>query len=155
MITPESPGVCYAGTPVKVSQNAETSSGYLASIVTSETQCGDHSNPWLLEAAPGQHFKFTLYNFGAFIARRSGFKTGRHCRVYVSIKDVGDGKSVTVCAETKRIRMVHVSTSHIVEVRMMTGNANSTGYFMLHYEGRYHTHSLEWAMIWGEEQKWH
>ena len=138
VITPQFP-TCFSSRPVTVhttKRTTTTPSGYLASVITEKTQCGATDRPWLLDAAPGQQINFTLYNFGAVAARKTSVATETHCRVYAIIKDVDDGKSVTVCAGTKRIRMVYVSSSHVVEVRLLPGNANSTGYFLLHYQGQ-------------------
>jgi len=130
--------MCYVRRPVKVHATESTTttpSGYLASIITEKTHCGATDRPWVLDAAPGQQINFTLYNFGASFAKKTSDLTQRHCRVYAIIKDVNEGKSVTVCAGTKRVRTVHVSSSHLVEVRLLPGNAKTLGYFLLHYQG--------------------
>ena len=49
---------CYSN-----STNNVTTSGYLASVVTKETGCGNEFSPWTLLALPGQRFNITLMDF--------------------------------------------------------------------------------------------
>ena len=52
---------CRANDQLNVSSS---SSGYIASVVTSDTpHCDGSSHPWLIAGRPGQTVNFTLYDF--------------------------------------------------------------------------------------------
>ncbi len=51
---------CFGQEPVRVTET----SGYLASTITEETECGSTTSPWRLEVKAGQKISFTLYDFG-------------------------------------------------------------------------------------------
>ena len=65
--------------------------GYLASIVTEESGCGNADTPWLVSAEPGQRLNITLHDFAlstvvANVTSRHASSTRHHCHVYAIIK---------------------------------------------------------------------
>jgi len=55
-------GNCSSGQPVSVSR----SHGYLASVVTEQTQLGSEACPWLISTQRGQTVSVTLHDFGVW-----------------------------------------------------------------------------------------
>ena len=55
-------GNCSSGQPVPVPR----SHGYLASVVTEQTQLGSDACPWLISTRRGQTVSVTLHDFGVW-----------------------------------------------------------------------------------------
>ena len=137
-------------------------SGYLASIVTSDTpHCAGH--PWVVEVSRGQQLNLTLYDFsmhGNKMASDTGTKMAAasrtwrpdrnnglvSCREYAIIED-GD-KRFTVCGgsddASNRIGWTYLSSNSIVKIWMTAGVApTDMRRFLIQYDGQ----SLEIPII--------
>ena len=115
-------------------------SGYIGSLVTTESGCGTTETPWRVRAQPGQRINFTLLDFATVNASLTeGGRGASHCHVYVILKESRAGRSVTVCGGQGREKAIFTSTSHDVEVRVLTGASANARYFLLKYDGEWPT----------------
>ncbi len=124
--------------------------GYLSSQVASQWGCGSKDCPWVLQALPGQRINITLYDFS--IAARNTSHNIRHkpgfpqyCQEYAVIKDIQDkdnavptsARSAIVCGGEQRVKVAYVSTSHKVQVNLVTRKpGRNLEYFMFKFEGQ-------------------
>lgn len=114
--------------------------GYLASSVTERTGCGSIDCPWFIEAAKGQKINITLYDFGVQEVTDDRSKV---CHVYAIIKEKETSATMTVCADTDRIKEIRLTDSHTVEIRIVTKKRSEKDLsFMLKYEGKLNKHWL-------------
>lgn len=121
---------CQASYTVKV----PTPSGFLASVVTEQTGCGNTYRPWLIEVGLTQRINLTLYDFHTATASRNLMTT---CKEYLTIREETENREVSVCAGDQRIRHVYTSTSNRVEVHVANLRNPSQVAFLLHYEGTF------------------
>jgi len=61
-VTPPADSSCVEGQQLALSQ----SHGFLASIVTEQTQLGSADCPWLINGEPGQTISVILHDFGVW-----------------------------------------------------------------------------------------
>ena len=109
-------------------------SGFLASVVTEKTGCGNTYRPWLIEVGLTQRINFTLYDFHTATLSRSGPMA--KCKEYLTIREGSDaGQVVSVCGGKERERHVYTSKSNKVEVLFTNVRNPSMMAFMLHYQG--------------------
>lgn len=134
------PELCVSTPEVELS----AASQYLASIVTQETACGSTDCPWVIRVPPGQTIEIALYDFAAVSRVPTGSDV---CHVYAVIKEPVEQISHTVCAPTTREKVVHVSTTNVVEVRVMVNSNADEDYFALHYQGESGSRYRSGAMI--------
>lgn len=122
-------------------------SGYLASVVTSDTP-GCIGRSWELEAGQGQRINLTLYDFTAGLRPprdpghrfnkivRSGDDVIYGCREYAMVQD-GERETV-LCGATGKGRMgtIFLSTGNLVKVTMTAGiEPTDMQRFILHFKG--------------------
>ena len=115
---------CSSHRPVHVTNHT----GFLASITSAETGCGTSEAPWSIEALPGQRINITLLDFaGSDVVSSSADQTSdglaRVCRVYATIRESSDKRSMTVCGGESRVKTVHVSSEHQVELRVISSHS--------------------------------
>ena len=119
--------------------------GFLASVVTEQTGCGNTYRPWLIEVGLTQRINFTLYDFHTVTLSRSSLST---CKEYLTIREGSDSsQAVSVCGGHQRIRHVYTSKTNKVEVLFTTLRNPASMTFMLHYEGMSITVSLVYQFI--------
>ena len=151
--------LCHALRPVVVTNKT----GYLSSVVSTDTGCGTGDSPWLITLLPGQRINITLYDFttqpdagGHALASNSSSAGGsdvvggpgsaesqsRLCRVYATVHETNGARAVTICGGQLRQRPAYVTLGHVAEVRLNAavasiGDATVTSHvtFLLKYEG--------------------
>ena len=95
----------------------------------------------MLQAQPGQRINVTLYDFA--IANRNTSHNIRHrpgyplyCHEYAVIKENNVPRSATICGGDQRIRVAYVSSTHKLEVNLVSRKpGRNLEYFMLKFEG--------------------
>ena len=119
--------------------------GHLSSWVTATDGCGSASCPWVVEALPGQRLNVTIFDFSISARNSSSARGGKprpgyplYCHEYAVIKETEVPRSTTICGGDYRERVAYLSTSHRVEVTIISRNvgAASMEYFLLQYKGR-------------------
>ena len=130
---------CQSSTYLKLTQP----SGHLASLTTSELGCGSALCPWLIQVQPGQRINITVIDFS--LAYRNSSHNIRHrpdlsfplyCHEYAMIKETQVPRTTTICGGDVRHKQAYVSSSHRVEIRIVSRQSNRNGeHFMLHYQG--------------------
>lgn len=139
----------------------EGQSGYIASIVTSDTpSCDGSRQPWSIRAAIGQRIDLTLYDFAlerdaapfastsATAVRTSsrdsvglprgepGTETGRRCRQYGLLEDSRPRKTFVICGGQTRIRQLYTSEGEIVKIWITAGiGPKDLQRFVIQYSG--------------------
>lgn len=110
--------------------------GYLSNQVTEETGCGSSSAPWRIEASAGQTINVTLIDFSAL--ERSTVTSSERCvHAYVHIIEGDLGINKTVCGTAERTRLVHTSTSNVVEIQVLLNDPDTTHRYMIYYTCKY------------------
>ena len=120
-----------------------TGTGYLSSLVASQLGCGSKECPWVLHAQPGQRINITLYDF-AIATRNSSSHNIRHrpgyplyCHEYAVVKENNVPRSATICGGDQRVRIAYVSSTHKLEVNLVTRKpGRNLDYFLLKFEGK-------------------
>lgn len=122
-------------------------SGYLASVVTSDTP-GCIGRSWELEAGQGQRINITLYDFTAGLRPprdpgdrfnkmvRSGDDVSSGCREYAMVQD-GERETV-LCGATGKGRKgtTFLSTENLIKVTMKAGiGPTDMQRFIIHFKG--------------------
>jgi len=155
VISPER-ALCHALRPVVLTNKT----GYLASVVSSDTGCGTGDSPWLITLLPGQRINITLYDFttqldtGHVLSSNStsagsdvmgsvsADSQTRLCRVYATVRETNGARAVTICGGHLRQRPAYVTLGHVAEIRLSTastsiGDVTVTSHvtFLLKYEG--------------------
>ncbi|ELU02936.1 hypothetical protein CAPTEDRAFT_222884 [Capitella teleta] len=125
-----SPKYCQPSSVIELRQPV----GYMSSLVTTETNCGSFDSPWWVAAKTGQTLRLTLLDFEEYLPS-VGQPT---CQVYVVIKEEGLQQAETVCASSAREKIVYISQSNTIEVRIVGGQSEEanrkTNHFLLKYE---------------------
>ena len=112
--------------------------GYLASV-TAPTEGGPNANacPWRVTVNPGQRVNVTLYDFNLVLPSDER-DSATVCQVYAIINERAASTDVTVCGGDRRQRMVYLSESNSIEIKVMTITDDERhGHFLLKYEGRF------------------
>ena len=124
--------------------------GYLASIVTMETQddegCGSSRCPWLIQVPAGQGINLTLIDFTAgnqqlqpqptSPQQRPGMPSSDRCSRLLVVKERANPKDSQICGGRVRWKHIHLSVSHFVEVHVVGQDVlNGKGQFLVYYEG--------------------
>lgn len=124
--------------------------GYLASIVTMETQndeggCGSSRCPWLIQVPAGQGINLTLIDFTAGHQQqpqptspqhqRPGVPSSDRCSRLLVVKERANPKDSQVCGGRAKWKHIHLSVSHFVEVHVVGQDVFSgKGQFLVYYE---------------------
>lgn len=118
---------------------AQGLSGYISSLVTSDTGCGSAECPWRIAVEPGQRIRVTLHDYGSPSSGTSiASSSPTLCTVYAVLKEGNPPKSMTVCGGTPvRHREVHISQTNILEVRILKKSNQEENHFLLHYESKW------------------
>ena len=112
-----------------------STSGYLASVVTEETQAGSIRCPWVIKGQPGQTVNITLYDFAASTSPSSSSIFVDCSSVYATVKEPGIMSTHRICNGDRRIRLAYKSFTDTVEVRVFTEEeSQGRKYFILHYQ---------------------
>ena len=128
---------CYEGRFIELDGRK---GGYLASIVTEDTQKGLHSCPWLISVLPGQQLNITLVDFTQVV--------GGGCQAYASFKErSSEGQPQTVCGGDGRERHAFLSNSESVEVRLFQSSPSKPKRFLLKYEGKWLVHAGRYRSV--------
>ena len=110
--------------------------GYLSYQVTEETGCGSGGSPWRIEASAGQTINITLIDFFA-LERGTMMSSERSTHTYIHIIESDLGINKTVCGTTERTRLVHSSTSNVVEIHVLQNTIpdiqDATYRYMIYY----------------------
>ena len=122
--------MCEAGDFLKVTSQ----SGYLASVVTSETKCGSPMCPWVLKPHTGQSLNLTFHNFVSQIEPNL-------CMVLATVveKNTNLNRDINFCGDTSVINVL-TPVSSDVEVRIRvplvaSSNTDDNIRFIMSYEG--------------------
>lgn len=117
-------------------------SGYLASVLTEETQAGSIHCPWVIKAKPGQRINITMYDFAVAESTPSLSSFIDPCSVvYATLKepDITSTATHRLCNSEKRVSHAYESFTDNVEVRIFTEEASpKRKYFLLYYQGECH-----------------
>ena len=116
-------------------KGTESEKGILASVITISTGCGSVANPWVIRVNEGQRINITLLDFsGLANETRQAYNL---CRVYAVLKDLGSGKSITVCGGKFGSEIGgYMSDTNEIEVRLPgVKDSIHDGHFLLVYEG--------------------
>lgn len=113
-------------------------SGYIASIVTSDTpHCEGSTHPWVIAAQPGQHVNLTLYDFA--LDRTLHTTTSPAvvpCVQYGLIEDNGYDRTIPLCSASRRIFALYRSIGNVVKIWATAGSApTDLKRFVIHYSG--------------------
>jgi len=132
--------------------NVTSTSGFIASIVTSDTYlCDGVSHPWVIQGLPGQRVNLTLYDFASLPSQVTYELLNRDrpevveaenavqvCRKYGTIQDSGSYETTTICGMRQRIARLFLSQGNIVRLWITGGAApNDFKRFLVHYSGKY------------------
>ena len=123
--------------------NVSSQSGYLSSLVTSETSLGSDPCPWVIRLDPGQRINVTLYDFTLHDPFNTNDVTATSeqrafCHKYAVIRERSAvTRETTVCGGEQRIKNVYLSASNVLEIHLSRYNSpKKAAYFLLRYEGR-------------------
>ncbi len=144
---------CYGQIPVAPSR------GFLASIISQDTNRGTETCPWLLKVPMGQRINITLYDFTPARGRsRVGpndvapevTRHGSFCHMYAQVVEEGSRETV-ICGGQLRVQPgAYLSMSNKVEVRITKyNNARREARFLFMFEGR--SRSLRNDMLYAAE----
>lgn len=116
-----------------------SSIGYLANIITDETNRGSSLCPWKIQLQQGQTVHLTLLNFGVYQNVTTSDK-GTICHIYAVLKDSfvsNDGPGSLVCGGDVRETLVLTSMAKEVQISMKKLNSPPRDpiYFLIKYEG--------------------
>lgn len=118
---------------------ASASQGYLASVVSEESDCGTANCPYSLSARPGQRFNFTLIDFALSPKRRSTAQTSGmedFCYRYATMREQGKDQEIFVCGGTERVRHIYTSETHSIRIKLEGGrHGGAFGHFLIKYQG--------------------
>lgn len=132
MVNPKSS--CADGLPPALTSE----SGYLASHVTQQTECGSGARPWRIRAEEGKTIKLFLYDFEA-LKRKSETVHAVHavCQMYATIRETGRRRQ-SVCGQQQRKSLVYSSLTNDIEVLInvrASGEDKTPWHFVIYYEG--------------------
>lgn len=119
-----------------------TSVGYLANIITDETNQGAPMCPWTIQLQQEETVHLTLLDFATY-RNVTSFDRGSTCHIYAMVKDnfmKHDGPGILICGQqTKRVTVVLTTTARVVEisVRKLNYPTRDPIYFLIKYEGRF------------------
>ncbi|ELU09978.1 hypothetical protein CAPTEDRAFT_221826 [Capitella teleta] len=109
-------------------------SGYISNLITRETGCGSTECPWRIAADPGQQIQVTLLDYGVK-EEGAGLPTSSVCKVYAVLKEGNPARTETVCGGLpNRHRIVYVSQTHSLEIRVRSKSTSTDDHFLLHYK---------------------
>lgn len=112
------------------------STGFLSSMVTSETGQGSVTCPWLLTVSPGQRINVTLLDFAVDGMRDQ--TPNNVCVMYGILRELTLGSSpseVTICGGERREKRVYLSERNRLVVEIMQSITQlDKPYFLLKYE---------------------
>ncbi len=90
----------------------------------------------------GQKISVTLYDFALKVINTtasdatSGVPSSKICRVYATIREATNTRSITVCGGNARVRHVYTSVTNQIELRMLNSKTpHDPLYFLFKYEG--------------------
>ena len=107
-------------------------SGYIASLVTMETECGNWEHPWLIEAKPGQKINLTLMDFSEFPGDSPPLESVI-CEKYASLREPDSPRTVDICGGLNTPGQMYTSMGHELYVTIDPHESYS---FLLRYEGK-------------------
>ena len=113
--------------------------GFLASVTSDETGCGNADTPWAIQAHPGQRINITLIDFTPDSSRVLTSSDGvrRTCRVYATVREGKGHRSSTICGGNGRVRTVLVSKNDAVEIRIISSQHPAKPInFILMFQGK-------------------
>ena len=95
----------------------------------------------------GQKISVTLYDFALKIINSSstdivsGTPNSKICRVYATIREATNTRSITVCGGNNRVRHVYTSVTNQIELRILNSKTpHDPLYFLFKYEGMWINH---------------
>ena len=115
-----------------------SASGYIASVVTSDTpSCDGSRQPWLIGGERGQRVNLTLYDFAVGGVKSRKVDETSKCRQYGVIEDSLPVRSIPLCgSRSARISHAYLSTGSYVKVWITAGIApNDLQRFVIRYSG--------------------
>lgn len=127
------------------SVSATPSSSHISNLITSRHDCGSETQPWSIQADPGQHVSVSLTDFSLSSNEESAAggpspspAATPPCRAYGYILEGARGASrnVTICAPQKRISFVYESKSNAVEIVLFKRKTKSDSEkFIVQFQG--------------------
>lgn len=115
-----------------------SSEGYISSVIAEQTSCGANDlRPWIITVSPGQLINITLFDFSSNVSDSLNEQYPPVCKVYATIRENQDSRSLatTVCGFIGRITPVYLSSSHQVQIRLMSSSSGAKPRYLLHYQG--------------------
>jgi hypothetical protein len=112
-------------------------SGYLASVVTSETKKGSQPCPWSVTVAPGQVVNLTLVDLGVSAQSTPNYGS---CLLYAKIWSGGVSTAteplLTICGGSRRERFLYSSSGRIdLRVVVYQPASHDPVHFLIGYDG--------------------
>ena len=104
--------------------------GFIASHTTDVTGCGTNSLPWRIRASQGQTISVSMLDFTPPSVEGS-------CQMYANLKEKLKGKYKTLCGGKGSEVPAYQSSSHELELRVLTGSKGSKRNFLLKFEGEW------------------
>ena len=100
--------------------------------------------PWIIRMEKGQKISVTLYDFALKLINSSGADVvsgtpnSKICRVYATIREATNTRSITVCGGNSRVRHVYTSVTNQVELRILNSKTpHDPLYFLFKYQGTF------------------
>ena len=136
-------GRCSSHQPITIDVTNDSPEGYISGGESGHGACR-----WRLKAGPGQRLNVTVLDFGVRSYLSGGYQQASLCHRYASLKEPQErgGQVTNVCSDSKRIRNVYLSDSHLLDVTVSAPLLPSatdsdvitedTPRFLLHYTGQ-------------------
>lgn len=122
-----------------------SSQQHLSPLIASKNGCGTRTQPWILQADPGQRINITLLNFSNPPRKdEPGLGAGETSCVPVGyIYEPAARKNVSICAGLDRRLFLYQTETNVVEVVLGPGlrQGPSRNNFLVRFQGRSATES--------------
>ena len=114
-------------------------SGYLANVVTEETEYGSLTCPWKVVLPRGQRINISLFDFATPIEENYALADTGICYQYAIVTEkTSTTRNIRVCGGTDRERNIYTSRTNALEIRIITRNnveSDKVYHFALKWEG--------------------
>lgn len=128
-----------------------TSKQHLSPLIASKNGCGTRSQPWILQADPGQRINITLLNFSSPPRKEeTGFSGGETpCLPVGYIVEPSVRKNVSICAGPDRQVLLYQTETNVVEVVLGPGlrQGPSRNNFLAGFQGRKKSNLIESKLL--------
>ena len=120
---------------------ASSSMAHIMPLTAAKLSCGTKTQPWILDATPGQQIEVVLRDFGS----KFGDETSRLCHQYGYILEKLSNRNESICGlASERKKRIFKSSSNSIEIvltdnYLLQGVNNIRQNYLIGFRGKKHS----------------